>query len=645
MKRRNFFKATAGGIGAASILPLAGCAATADDSMGNRSADRWYNVATGTTGIPNRKKTIDCDVLVIGGGMAGISAAVSAARSGVRTVLVQDRPVLGGNASSEMRVTVNGVQGLKNNKVPRVERETGIVEEILIENWHFNPQESYPVWDHVLYNYVVRQPNLDLLMNCQAIDAKMSGPRIQSAICWQSVTETEFTIRAKQYIDCSGDGLLAAMAGAEYRTGREGKAEFNESYAPDQPDGWVMGDCIMMITKDMGKPVPFYPPAYAIPFDAEKAFKDKHRRIKQVKEGFWWIELSDPVDIIAERDHIRHDLMAFFYGVWDHIKNSGDFPEADHMALEWIGSIPGRRESRRFMGDYILNQNDMLGYRHFDDAVAYGGWSLDEHCPGGIKNLDEPASYFHEGFKWLYEIPYRCLFSRNISNLQMAGRNVSVSHIALSSTRIISTCAMMGQATGTAAALCVKKGIMPRDVSRQHINELQEQILRDDVYIPKRPAKDPNDLARKATLSAASTASGNTALLTDGVSRDIHGETHHWASSGLPAEVQLDWDEPIEISKVELKCDTNVNRKIMMHKDPAKGPEQIKAVPPEMIKTMAIEAKINGQWKQVATVENNLTRCIKTQFSGVKTNAIRLKLKETWGHPTAKLFEVRCYKS
>ncbi|VGO20490.1 FAD-dependent oxidoreductase [Pontiella sulfatireligans] len=648
MKRRSFFKTSAGTVGVASILPMAGCTTARVNSKGERTTDKWTQVGTGKTGLPNRKKTLNYDVAVLGAGMAGISAAVAAARNGAKTVLVQDRPVLGGNASSEMRVTVNGVHGLrvKDKKQPKIERETGIIEEIMIENWYYNPQESYPVWDHVLYNFCVREPNLTVMLNCQATEAIMDGAKIKSAVCWGYTNETEYVINAKQFVDCSGDGLLAATAGAEYRTGREGKAEFNESYAPDQPDGWTQGDTIMMITKDMGRPVPFYPPEYALPFDYEKAFKDKHRKIKQVKEGFWWVELGDEFDTIAAREDNRHKLMAYFYGVWDHIKNSGDFPEADNLALDWVGSIPGRRESRRFMGDHVLCQNDMLDYRHFEDAVAYGGWSLDEHAPGGIENLDDPASFFHQGFEKLYEIPYRSLYSKNISNLQFSGRNASLTHIALSSTRIISTCAMMGQATGSAAAMCVDKGVNPRDIAQLHIKELQEQIIRDDTFIPNRPANDPKDLVRNDGMLFASPAkSGDVNLLTDGIGRDIYGEVHHWESNSLPAEIQVVWEKPVELSKVELKGDTELHKKIAMHKNPAKNEGQHTTVPPELIKTMTIDAQVNGKWVQVATVENNLVRRIKTEFPTVRATAIRLNIKEVHGKPTAKVFEVRAYKS
>lgn len=642
MKRRNFFKTGAKGALAAGLLPIMGEANAQSSSDIEDDLLNWNQVGNSKITDPIRKKTLDIDVAVIGGGMSGISAAVSAARNGAKVVLVQDRPVLGGNASSEMRVTVNGVQSLLNKH--KVERETGIVEELLIENWHYNPQESYPVWDHVLYNYVVREKNLTLLLNTTAMQVTKDGDEIKTVICRQLTTETEFTLKAKMFIDCSGDGLVAAIAGAEFRQGREGKAEFNEKYAPDEPDGWVMGDCFMMITKDMGRPVPFFPPDYAIPFDAEKAFKDKHRKVKQVKEGFWWVELASDVDIIGERDEIRHRLMAHFYGVWDHIKNSGDFPEADNMALDWIGSIPGRRESRRFMGDYILSEPDMLNLKHFDDAIAFGGWSLDEHCPGGIENLDEPASYFHSRFTEVYQIPFRCLYSKNVSNLLFAGRNVSVTHMALSSTRIIGTCSMLGQAVGTASAMCVEKGVNPRELYQKHIKELQEQLLRDDSYFPHRPANDPKDKAKKAeVIFASSTSSGAAKLLLDGVSRDEVDIPHHWKSEGTNAELQLEWSTPQNLTSVEMKFDTNLQRKMMMHKNPAKNVGQVLTIPPELIKNLSVEARVNGSWKEIGTVEYNKTRLVKVKFNEVKTTAVRVKLKETHGDPDVKMFEIRCY--
>lgn len=590
-----------------------------------------------------RERHIQTDVAVIGGGLAGICAAVAAARNGARNggqvVLVQDRPVLGGNSSSEIRVHVNGVTHLKNG-LP--ERETGIIEEILLLNRFRNPQESYTVWDHVLYEVVTNEPNITLLLNTQALEAVLDGERIAAARCWQLTTETEITVSAPLFIDCSGDGMLAASAGAEFRQGREATSEFNEKYAPAEADGWCLGSSIVFSAVDTGKPVHYEPPPYAIPYQADKSHPG--RKIRPFAMGIWWVELGSEFDIIAEQEELRHKLMGYTHGVWDYIKNSGKFPEAETYALSWIGSLPGRRESRRFMGDYILNERDLLEYRHFDDAVAYGGWSLDEHCPGGIENLSEPPSYFHERFDQVYEIPFRSLYSRNVPNLLFAGRNISQTHIALSSSRVMGTCATMGQAAGTAAALCLERGVSPRELARNHIDALQEQLLRDDAFIPNRPADDALDLARIARITASSTSSGGANLLADGWSRDFDGMAHHWASTGLPATVTLTWDAPVQVSRVEIKCDTNLKRNILMRKDSRVNDIFWNDVPAELLKSLDVEVLVDGEWLCVGSMTHNRTRLIKFTFDQVETTAVRIVMQETYGHENAKLFEVRCYE-
>jgi hypothetical protein len=588
-----------------------------------------------------RKQAVTFDVAVLGGGLAGICAAVAAARNGAKTVLVQDRPVLGGNSSSEIRVHVNGVTHLRPDSKP--ERETGIIEEILLHNRFRNPQESYPVWDHVLYDFVVREPNLELFLNTQAIEAEMEGESIVAARCWQLTTETEITVKAKLFIDCSGDGMLAASAGAIFRTGREAAAEFNETYAPEKGDGWQMGASLLISSKDMGKPMPYEPPSYAIPYEAEKSHPG--RKIVPFKDGLWWVEIGSEFDIVAEQEINRHRLMGYMHGVWDYIKNSGRFPEAENHAIDWIGSLPGRRESRRFIGDFILSEQDLIQHRHFEDAVAFGGWSLDEHCPGGIENLAEPPSYFHENFDQVYEIPFRSLYSKNVPNLLFAGRNVSQTHIALSSTRVMATCSLMGQAVGTASALCLRKGINPRELAQSHVAELQELLLRDDAFIPMRPHRDASDLARAATLSAFSTLSGDAALLNDGISRDIGGETHHWLSDGLSSYVQLDWAAPVCLTKVEVKCDSNVKRNILMHKDSKVNATFRNDVPDELLQALHVEALVDGEWVQIASIDRNRTRLIRLQFDQIETTAIRVCPTATYGCPNAKLFEIRCYES
>lgn len=639
MERKKFIKT---GILAATLFPFVGKAGTPGEKAASAiEQDDSPNEATASDRAKPIKKKKQADVAVIGGVAAGICAAVSAARNGAKVILVQDRPMLGGNASSEIRVILNGVNRLKNG-LP--ERETGIIEELLLHNRFYNPQESYTMWDHVLYDFVTKEPNIELLLNTSAMKAEMVGTKIKSAHCWQMTSETEFTISADLFIDCSGDGLLSATAGAIFRTGREASSEFNEKFAPKEADGWQMGSTVLLQSKDMGRPMPFEPPAFTVKYDADSSHKG--RKLKPFVEGFWWVELGSKDDIIGEYEETKHKLMGYAYGVWDHVKNSGRYPEADNYALDWVCSLPGKRESRRFMGDYILSEPDMLGNKQFDDAVAFGGWSLDEHNPGGIENLKEPPSYFHEEFDEVYQIPYRSLYSKNIPNLLFAGRNISVSHIALSSTRIMATCALEGQAVGTAAAMCLKKKIAPRDLGQKHIAELQEQLMRDDAFIPRRPAKDSKDLSRKAsTIFASSTSSGEAALLTDGTSRDFDNKIHHWQSDGLPAEVQLEWDAPVLLSTIEMKCDTNVKRNIMMQKDERNNKIFRNDIPQEMMKTAALEARVNGQWVALGKIEKNRTRLMKFNFKQVKATAIRVKLLETYGEKNAKLFELRCYES
>ncbi len=612
--------------------------------LADRKSDNWSQMGATDSHTPERKKSLDCDVAVLGGGLAGVCAAVAAARNGTKVILVQDRSVLGGNASSEIRVIVHGVTKLTNGLA---DRETGIIEEILLHNRFINPQGSFTVWDHVLYDFIVREPNITLLFDTQALRANMEGNRIVSARCWQGPTETEITIFAQQFIDCSGDGLLAATSGAYYRTGREAKAEFGEKFAPVKADGWHLGATILLSSRDMGEATRFEAPSFAIPYHGdEEHSKNGHddRSIVPFQEGFWWVEVGSNFDIIRDFDENRHKLMGYAYGVWDYVKNSGKYPEADNFSLDWVGSVPGRRESRRFIGDYILSEPDLLEHKHFDDTVAFGGWPLDEHNPGGIENLQDPPSFWHAHFDKVYEIPFSSLYSKNVSNLLFAGRNVSVTHVALSSTRIMGTCATMGQAVGTAAALCVQKGITPRKLRKNAISELQEQLLRDDAYIPRRPATDEKNLAKTASaFTASSTSSGDVSLLIDGVSRDEDGETHHWTSEGLDATLTLRWDTPVELSQVLIKADTNLQRNIMMLKTPRDTANYAPGIPKELLKAVSLEGLVDGTWIPLGEIENNRTRLIKFDFKTTAVSGLCIHAKETYGAKSVKLFELRCY--
>jgi hypothetical protein len=416
------------------------------------------------------------DLCVVGGGLAGMSAAISAARRGAKVVLMQDRPVLGGNASSEVRMWISGAGAHGENNL-----ETGIVEEIELENLYRNPNTSYSIWDSILYEKVKYQDNITLLLNCSCNSATMDGNRIKSVRGWQLTTETWHTVEAKLFADCSGDSILAPLTGAEYRVGREASSEFNESIQPKQADKKTMGMSCLIQARETDRPQTYIPPKWAYKYPTEEDLPHRGHDIKSWSSNFWWIELGGEQDSIHDTEEIRDELLKVAFGVWDHIKNYGDHG-AENWVLDWVGFLPGKRESRRYVGDYIMNQNDVEAEGRFDDLVAYGGWSMDDHHPGGM-NYPGVPTIFHPA-PCPFGIPYRSLYSKNIDNLYFAGRNISVTHAALSATRVMATCATLGQAVGTAAAIAVRDDLSPRGVYENRIKELQQMLMDDDCYLP-----------------------------------------------------------------------------------------------------------------------------------------------------------------
>jgi hypothetical protein len=462
---------------------------------------------------------LDYDIVVVGGGLAGISAAIAAARHGCRTAIVQDRPVFGGNSSSEIRVQAGGASCCN-----AWARETGIIEEILIEERARNHDlflngRINSIWDLILYEWVKKEQNLTFYLNTRVIGVEMAGgSRISSVVGVQSGSERIYRLHASYFIDCTGDGTVGAAAGAEYRYGRESRDEFGESLAPEQADKMTQGSSLLFRARDVNKPIPFTPPSWAEEYPTEDSLlsRDHSSSVDPygIKEyaGYWWIEVGVPFNTIDQNEEIRDELLRHLLGVWDHIKNRGDH-KAENMAIDWIGWYPGKRESRRLIGDYILTEHDVRENKSFPDRVAYGGWFIDIHTMGGILAKNKPPEAL-SGNPDLsddlrirpYSIPLRCLYSKNIENLFMAGRNISVTHVALGTTRVMLTCAVIGQAAGTAAALCVKKGITPRTLANNLglIKELQQTLLKDDCFILDLPNEDPADLARKASVTASS---------------------------------------------------------------------------------------------------------------------------------------------
>ncbi|EME19625.1 MULTISPECIES: FAD-dependent oxidoreductase [Rhodococcus] len=460
------------------------------------------------------------DVVVSGGGLAGFSAAIAAARHGASVVLIQDRPVLGGNSSSEVRVTPHGAAAFHGYA-----RETGIISEALIEDRATNHAIirengwTNSVWDLVLYDMAVRTPGLTLHLNTTAYDAEIDGDRIVAVHARVANAETELLIRGSVFIDCTGDGTVAALAGAESRTGEEAANEFDELHAPDTATSHTMGSSLHFKTIDTGAPIDFEAPKWAHRYDDQSFFTNGGRMIPTLESGYWWIEIGTPWDTLHDNETIRHELTRHVLGIWDYLKNRDPYwsPRAANLALDWVGQIPGKRESRRVLGEYLMTEHDLGAEDRFDDEIAYGGWYIDLHTIGGLlKEVAEPvttarlmdpeSSSGSTTYVGPFGVPLRTLIARDLSNLMMAGRNVSATHVALGSLRVMGTTALMGQAAGTAAALIGEV----TDLRRQYsdiIGDVQQALLRDGCFLPHKKNEDPADLALRAVTSSSSTQS------------------------------------------------------------------------------------------------------------------------------------------
>jgi len=448
----------------------------------------------------NREINLDTDFLVCGGGLAGVCAAVTAARQGVKVVLIQDRPVLGGNASSEVRLWALGATSHMGNN-NRWAREGGIIDEILVENAYRNKEGNPVIFDTVLLDFVKNEKNITLLLNTAIYNTLKSDENtIKSVAAFCSQNSTTYLVSANYFVDSTGDGLVGFQSGAAFRIGQEAKREFNELMAPEEENTDLLGHSIFFYSKDVGKPVKYIAPDFALK-DITKI--PKYRSIKSKDKGcsFWWLEYGGKMDTIHDSELVKDELWKVVYGVWDYIKNSGEFPDAETMTLEWVGTIPGKRESRRFEGHYMLTQSDVIDQHEFEDAVSFGGWAVDHHDVEGVYMAGSSCTQWHG--KGIYQIPYRCFVSKNISNLFLAGRLISASHIAFGTTRVMTTCAHGGQVVGMAAAICNEQKVNPDQlISGKLLKELQSRLNHEGQSIPN-IAYDGGNLLKDAQLKAS----------------------------------------------------------------------------------------------------------------------------------------------
>ncbi len=590
------------------------------------------------------------DVVVVGAGPGGVPAAIAAAREGAKVALIGDRPVLGGNASDEIGVNMCGAVVDK-----PAARETGITEEAAC----YRARHPAPGMSGAYRALVEAEKTLTVFTCERMLGVEMSGGTVRAVRCRNTMSGGWSRYEGKVFVDATGDGWLGYYAGAKYREGREAKNEFNEKEAPDVADSMTMsgllhepcvGVCYNAEKTDA-------PVAYTTPEWANVLPPGFKRRVRGVR-GQWWIEHSGHFDDCADPERARDELIRISFAYWGWLKNKS--PVKDSAACYVMREVPiidGRRESRRLIGDYILTANDCLSGRLFDDAVAYGGWSIDIHDPLGMSAPKSTGWCKLHPSVPIYTIPFRSLYSVNIPNLLMAGRDISASHAALGSTRVQSTCAVIGQAVGTAAAMCVSEGLSPRELGKSRIGELQRRLLRDDAYIPGLKNTDPSDLARGAKVTASSSAKetvryspnarrgkagfvtyGSVAPenVTDGVARPVGKESHAWVSAKdapLPQWIRLDFPKPAEVGEVRLTFDSDLEFNAWLHR-----------IAEELVKDYSLEGSADGEsWTTLADVTGNFQRHRVHRFAPRRLKSLRLTVKATYGAPEANVFEIRAY--
>jgi len=556
-----------------------------------------------------RVKELTTDLCVVGGGMSGLCAALAAARNGIRVVLIQDRAVLGGNASSEVRMHVCGAHGEEN-------RESGIVEELLLENHYRNPGCKYPTWDDILYGKCVEEENLTLVLTCSVNEVEMDGDSIKAVKAWHLTEHCIYKVEAKLFADCSGDSVLR-VSGAEFRVGRESRDEFDESHAPEVADSKTMGHSLLIQLREVDEHVPFIPPSWAHKY-REEDLPNRSLRAEG-NDNFWWLEFGGLLDTIEDADKIRDECYKISYGVWDLIKNHPD-GRGHKWELDWIGALPGKRESVRYVGDHILSQNDVEAEGRFEDIVAYGGWSMDDHHPEAIEYPGAPT-IFHPAPS-PFGIPYRSLYSKNVENLFFAGRNISATHMAMSSTRVMATCAIMGQAVGIAAAVAIQNGLTPRGVYQSRMTEVQNLLMDQDSYLPWKTRQTTRD----AELVSSS---GDATAILNGIDRSLAGNDNGWwGSEGDYLEYRFGTERELTELRLTLDSDFSVKR-LMPNRFPKKGNKvEMPAVLLRDFEVMVQEA--DGQFTTILTVENNCRRYLAIDLN-VCSSCLRIVVRKSWG--------------
>ena len=439
------------------------------------------------------------EVIVIGAGPGGICAAISAAREGRKTILISDRPVLGGNSSSEVRVWTRGATGAGN----LFAEEMGIWGELKLKNLYINPEGNPVFWDDVLLDAVWSEPNLTFFLNTHITGVSKEGQRIRQVSGFQMGSERQLEFAGDFFIDATGDGTIGALSGVPYRIGKESAEEYGEDFAPGQEEHTTFGNTIFYFTYQSEQPVSYKAPDYAYSIEQVERFLDIGGRIVNEKMNgcdYWWFETGGMKDTIGDVQEIALDLKKLVAGVWNYIKNSGKF-EAAHLTLSWQGNLPGKRESRRMITERVVRQQDVQSRVAFEDAAFYGGWYMDFHPSDGIHTNEDFCVQIPVQ---VYAMPFRCLYNRMVGNLLFAGRNIGATHVAFASSRIMNTCAMSGQASGLLASYCIGAGKEPAGLEQEDIEIMQQIMISNDMLLPGIHRLRTDNLVQRAEVSVSS---------------------------------------------------------------------------------------------------------------------------------------------
>jgi hypothetical protein len=637
--------------------------------------------------------TLHTDILIAGGGMTGVCCSLAAARLGARVILCQDRHVLGGNASSEIRMHIVGATGLSGGTALETElREGGLMEEIRLDLAVHNPQRAPALLDLLLYDKCRQEPNLTLLLNTTVVSADVKNDLIHSVRAERPSTEEAFTLHAKTFIDCTGDGRLGLEAGVPFTHGRESQAAHGETLAQPVSDPHTLGSTLLLQARKHPRPMPFTPPPWVRRFDQEHFALRPYGQPGSdlgLEYGYWWVEWGGCLDTLRDNERIRDELLAITLGVWDFIKNRSAL-DASHWALDWIGFLPGKRESRRFIGQHVLTESDLLRSRAFPDTIAYGGWPIDTHPPEGIDAPHLPPCHQHP-LPHLYDIPLRACLATTPRNLMFAGRNLSATHIAFASTRVMATCAAIGQGVGTAASMAIRENRLPADLPSHPdlLHRIQQQLLKDDAYLIGHHNQDPLDLVRTATsLTASSSQRGaGPDQVRSGQTRSVHGPPqpsapisgslwdqvlasadghasithapcappdrahpgpHRWMSDPaqpLPAWLEIRWDQPVTLRHLILIFDTGLHRLLTLSQADGYTQKMLWGQPQlETVRDYTLELETPSGWSTLAAITDNYQRRRSHHFhSAPPSCALRINITATHGLDHARLLEVRAY--